>query len=469
MKQTAWAVERDAEHGREVLLLVTLEADAEAPRAPVAINLALDRSASMRGIPLLSAVQAAQTLVERASPRDYLGLLTFDAEPEQVLPMRAMEPNAKAQFLKVLSRLESGEGTALHEAVERAAEAGRRVLVPGARPQVLMLTDGEPSVGPSQLAEFKTLGARVAESGVMLHALGLGRHYLPDILEALTSPSGTGFVHVDDAEGLPMAVGQLGAELFGEVVSDARVYVLPTGFADLRCRHRYPARVEGDAMSATLGAVSQAFPRRVLFSGLLGSAEWNMGVSTSFTENGDTRRITIPVTRILPDSDQGRYVQGPGPPAPGLRRARAAVRRHRPLQAGPAGRARGARAAPRGAAGGPAPLPGASRQSAARRAGDAPCPLRGLPHHHEPRGPRPARAGAGALEVLGVAAARPPALLQGGAGLLPPPRNRPYSGSVWKSGRRSAGECPPARMVHSRWRPVPFAGGPASGGLTGGA
>jgi Ca-activated chloride channel family protein len=309
MKLTAWAVERDAEHGREVLLLVTLEADAEAPRTPVAINLALDRSASMRGVPLSAAVQAAMTLVDRASPRDYLGLLTFDAEPEQVLPMRAMEPNAKAQFLKVLSRLESGEGTALHEAVERAAEAARRVLVPGARPQVLMLTDGEPSVGPSQLAEFKTLGARVAESGVMLHALGLGRHYLPDILEALTSPSGTGFVHVDDPESLPMAVGQLGAELFGEVVSDARVYVLPTGFADLRCRHRYPARVEGDAMSATLGAVSQAFPRRVLFSGLLGSADWNMGVTTTFTEHGDTRRVSVPVTRILPDSEQGRYVR----------------------------------------------------------------------------------------------------------------------------------------------------------------
>jgi Ca-activated chloride channel family protein len=164
-------------------------------------------------------------------------------------------------------------------------------------------------VGPSQLAAFKTLGAHVAESGVMLHALGLGRHYLPDILEALTRPSGTGFVHVDDAEGLPMAVGQLGAELFGEVVSDARVSVLPTGFADLRCRHRYPVRVEGDAMSATLGAVSQAFPRRILFSGLLGSAEWNLGVTTSFSEHGDTRRVTLPVTRILSDSEPGRYVR----------------------------------------------------------------------------------------------------------------------------------------------------------------
>jgi len=312
MKQTAWAVERDAEHGREVLLLVSLEADADAPRAPVAVNLAIDRSASMRGVPLLAAIQAAQALVERATPRDYLGLLTFDAEAEQVLPVRAMDASAKTQFLRALSRLESGEGTALHEAVERGAEAVRRVFVPGARPQVLMLTDGEPSVGPSHLPEFRALGGRVAESGVVMHALGLGRHYLPDILDALTAPAGTGFVHVDDPEGLPLAVAAMSAELFGEVASDARVYVLPTGFADLRCRHRYPARVEGDVMSAALGSVSQSFARRVLFAGRLedsvGSA-WSLGVTTSYVESGDSRRAPVPLTRLEADSDPGRFVR----------------------------------------------------------------------------------------------------------------------------------------------------------------
>ncbi|WP_338872026.1 vWA domain-containing protein [Myxococcus stipitatus] len=310
MKQTALAVERDKDNGRrEVLLLVTLEADAEAPRAPVAINLVMDRSASMRGAPLSAAVQAAQALVDRAGPRDYLGLMTFDADPEQLLPVRAMDAVAKAQLFKVLSKLESGEGTALHEAVERGAEAVRRVLVPGARPQVLMLTDGEPSVGPSHVADFKTLGARIVESGVSLHALGLGRHYLPNVLEALTSPSGTGHHHVDNPEGLGPAVGSLSAELFGEVASEARVYVLPSGFAELRCRHVFPSRVEGDAMSASLGAVSRAYPRRVLFSGTLASAEWSLGVTASYVEGSDTRRVPVQVTRVLPDSAEGRMVR----------------------------------------------------------------------------------------------------------------------------------------------------------------
>jgi Ca-activated chloride channel family protein len=312
MKPTAWAVERDGERGRDVHLLVTLEADADASRAPVAVNLVLDRSASMRGAPLLAAVEAALALVERADARDYVGLLTFDGMPEQVLPLRAMDAEARAALVDALSALEAGQGTALHEAVELAAEAVRRVLVPGARPKLLLLTDGEPSVGPTALGDFKQVGARVAESGVVVHALGLGRHYLPEILEGLTSASGTGFTHVDDAEGLSSAIAESAAELFGEVATDARVHVLPTGFAELRCRHRYPARVEGDAMSALLGAVSQAFPRRVLFSGRLTSAEWNLGVTASFTERGDTRRVTVPVTRVLPDSPEGRQVRAVG-------------------------------------------------------------------------------------------------------------------------------------------------------------
>ncbi|MDY7226329.1 vWA domain-containing protein [Hyalangium rubrum] len=309
MKQMAWAMERDTEHGREVHLLVTLEADADAPRAPVAVNLLIDRSASMRGAPLVAAVEAAQALVAQAGPRDYIGLLAFDGMSEQILPVRAMEPDAKAELAERLSSLETGSGTALHEAVDLGAAALRRVLVPGARPKLLLLTDGEPSVGPNAIVDFRQLGSKVAESGVSLHALGLGRHYMPEILEALTGPSGTGFTHADDAEALPTTVASMVTELFGEVASEARIHVLPSGFAELRCRHRYPARVEGDAMSVLLGAVSQACLRRALFSGRLSAAEWNLTVTSSFLENGDTRRPSVPVTRVLPDSPQGRMVR----------------------------------------------------------------------------------------------------------------------------------------------------------------
>lgn len=309
MKLTAWAVERDNEQGREVALLVNLEADEDAPRAPVAVNLLIDRSASMRGAPLVAAVEAAQALVAQAGPRDYIGLLAFDGMPEQLLPVRAMEPEAKTELSERLSALETGSGTALHEAVDLGAASLRRVLVPGAKPKLLLLTDGEPSVGPALVTDFRQLGSKTAESGLTLHALGLGRHYMPEILEALTGPSGTGFSHADDAEALPTTVAGIVTELFGEVASEARVHVLPSGFAELRCRHRYPARVEGDAMSVLLGSISQACLRRALFTGRLSSADWNLSVTASFQERGDTRRPSVTVTRVLPDSPQGKLVR----------------------------------------------------------------------------------------------------------------------------------------------------------------
>ena len=308
----AWAVERDGTSGREVNLLVTVEASADAPRAPVAVNLVLDRSASMRGAPLAAAVEAAQLLVERAGAKDYLGLLAFDGVPEQLAPLAIMDAAARARLIERLSAMKTGQGTALHEAVESSAAAMRRLFVPGARPKMLVLTDGEPSVGPRALAEFRTLGSQVAESGISLHALGLGRHYLPEILEALTGPSGTGFTHVDDAEGLPLAAAALVAELFGEVGTYARLFVRPTGFSELLCRHRYPARTEGDALGVGLGSLSHAFARRALFTGRLESAEWSLAVTTTWMENGDTRRVTVPVQRVLPDSAEGRMIRAVG-------------------------------------------------------------------------------------------------------------------------------------------------------------
>jgi len=311
MKLTAWAVEQDGEQGRQVHLLLTVEAEADAPRAPVAVNLVIDRSASMRGAPLVAAVEAAQSLVERAGPRDYLGLLAFDGVPEQLLPLRSMDESARKAFAASLSGLSTGAGTALHEAVELGASAVRRVLIPGARPKLLVLTDGEPSVGPRGLPDFRTLGARVAESGVALHALGLGRHYLPEILEALTTPSGTGFTHVDDPEGLSVAAATVAAELFGEVGTDARLHVQPTGFTELQCRHRYSTRIDGDSLSASLGALTQSIPRRALFTGRAEDA-WAFSVSATWLGGGDTRRSQVTVERVTPDSAEGRLVRAVG-------------------------------------------------------------------------------------------------------------------------------------------------------------
>jgi Ca-activated chloride channel homolog len=186
MNWSAWGVEVGEGEGREVHVLVSAEASGEEVRAPVMVNLLLDRSGSMKGAPLAAAIEAAQQFVELARPDDFLGLLLFDGVAEQRVGVMAMDAKGKRAMTDALADVRTGRGTALHQAVELGARALQRVLVPGRRPKVLLLTDGEPSVGPDTQDAFDSLGLRISQEGVSVHALGLARHYVAEVLQALT-------------------------------------------------------------------------------------------------------------------------------------------------------------------------------------------------------------------------------------------------------------------------------------------
>jgi len=312
MKWTAWGIETEGESGREGHLLLCAEAEKNAGRAPVVLNLLLDRSGSMKGAPLAAAIEAAQQLVDQAGPEDFIGLIVFDAVAEQRVPVLPMNAKGKRQMAAALEQVVAGKGTALHQAVDMGAAALNRLLVPGRRPKLLLLTDGEPSVGHESEASFQELGQKVARSGVGIHALGLGRHYLPEILSSLTLPSENSFEHVDGPDGLPVAMGAVFALLFGEEVSNAQLRVQPEGFFSLACRHGFPTRVEGESLVVSLGAISRGMPRRVLLSGGLSGPTWNATITGVHMEQGDQRLISVPLYRVSADSREGKLVRGIG-------------------------------------------------------------------------------------------------------------------------------------------------------------
>jgi Ca-activated chloride channel family protein len=64
----AWAVETRSAEQREGHLLIQGRGADDEPRAPVMVNLVLDRSGSMKGAPLAAAVEAAQSFIDLAGP-----------------------------------------------------------------------------------------------------------------------------------------------------------------------------------------------------------------------------------------------------------------------------------------------------------------------------------------------------------------------------------------------------------------
>jgi Ca-activated chloride channel family protein len=312
MNWTAWAVETSTSDQREASLLVSAEAPETEARAPVMVNLALDRSGSMKGAPLSAAVEAVLQLVDLARPDDFLGLVLFDGVAEQRVPMAAMDSRGKRQIAEALHGVQTGRGTALHGAVELALKGLQRTLVPGRRPRLLILTDGEPSVGPDTHEAFEALGHKVSQAGVAVHALGLAKHYVAEVLDALTQPSGNAFEHVDGPEGLSEAMGTVVAHLFGQVGTQAVVRVQPHGLASLTCRHAYPARLEHEALEVTLGDLTRGFTRRVLFSGALANPTWTAQVHGSFVSRGEATHRQVQVETVRADSPRGKLTLGLG-------------------------------------------------------------------------------------------------------------------------------------------------------------
>ncbi len=310
MLWTAWGVETSSGEQRQAHLLVSGDSSGDEVRTPVMVNLVLDRSGSMKGAPLAAAVEAAQQFVELARPEDFLGLVLFDGVPEQRVPVCAMDARGKRAMQDALAGIQTGRGTALHQAVELGAKGLQRTLVPGRRPRLLLLTDGEPSVGAETVEAFEALGQRLSRENISVHALGLARHYVAEILEALTTPSGNAFEHVDGPEGLAEAMGGVVAHLFGEVASDAEVRVQPNGFSSLTCRHGFATRLDNDALVATLGDVSRGIPRRVLFSGTVLPGQWGAMVHGTCKERGDVRHQRVELEIVTPESARGRLIVG---------------------------------------------------------------------------------------------------------------------------------------------------------------
>ena len=127
------------------------QAAAASTRETLAVVLAIDASGSMRHTdPYRLRETAARMFIDLLSPEDYLGIITFDHEVQVVLPLQqAGAAPEKAVFKERLSSaLQPRGNTDFTIALEAACKELLKGAAEGARPVVVLLTDGEPDPDP---------------------------------------------------------------------------------------------------------------------------------------------------------------------------------------------------------------------------------------------------------------------------------------------------------------------------------
>ncbi|MDF9715913.1 type II secretion system F family protein [Nocardioides sp. ChNu-153] len=147
--------------------------------------LAIDTSTSMAGERIEAAEAAARTFVASVPDDLFVGVVTFDGEARTVL----QPTQDRAAATAAVTDLEMDEDTALYDGVQAAvALTGTE----GAR-QVLLLSDGQDSVGGSLPAAVETLRS----SGVRVDAVALDDDASPQALTDLAVASGGTLVAAD--------------------------------------------------------------------------------------------------------------------------------------------------------------------------------------------------------------------------------------------------------------------------------
>ncbi|HUH05270.1 MAG TPA: VWA domain-containing protein [Kofleriaceae bacterium] len=257
-----------ADGGGAVHLLVRLHADpVEAgERRPINLALVIDRSSSMRGPRIAQASRAACMLVEQLGERDRLSIITFDAQARVVFGPGTLDAPTRRKLVGSLSAIETGVGTNLAAAIKKGSECIRSGFVRDAVSRMVLLTDGQPSIG---ITDGERLGVLVEQEkghGVTTTTMGLGDGFDDEMLAELARRGGGGFYYLAAASDITAAFGRELAGVFAIAATRTELKLIPQkDVISVEVVHRLASRPLDDGLLVEVGELAAGAPRQVLF------------------------------------------------------------------------------------------------------------------------------------------------------------------------------------------------------------
>jgi Mg-chelatase subunit ChlD len=178
----------------ERVLPVRMDAEKRRDEPGVAMDLVIDRSGSMSGLPLEMAKSAARATADTLSPEDLLEVIAFDSQPTRIVKMIPAKHRARIQ--NDIARLQPGGGTEIFGALDAAYQS--LTVTRARRKHVILLTDGQaPQNGIRDLVQA------MAAEGITVSSVGLGAGIDETLLRMISDLGGGRFYKVVDPQSLP--------------------------------------------------------------------------------------------------------------------------------------------------------------------------------------------------------------------------------------------------------------------------
>jgi Ca-activated chloride channel family protein len=236
---------------REGLLTIIRAVQTAAGRAPLNLCLVLDRSGSMEGAPFEFAKQACAYLVDQLTEQDVLSIVTFSDTVDVVMPPRKI---VNKQLVKDhIMRLTVGDTTNIYDALVVGTQQATSVNLPGYQTHLILLTDGEPTVGIKDFSTIVSAAARAKEFGFHITALGFGPDYNEELLAGIARRSGGKYYYINQPQRIPEVFQQELVRLMTVVARNPKLEVHLARWVQVR--QAFGGELQMQGRTATLNLV----------------------------------------------------------------------------------------------------------------------------------------------------------------------------------------------------------------------
>jgi Ca-activated chloride channel family protein len=243
-------------------------AGADAPNAsapPVNLAIVVDRSGSMKGERIASAIAGAVGAVERMRDGDSVTVVSFDTEAQVVVPPTSLTSSNRPGVEAAIRSIRLGGDTCISCGLQEAMAQLSRVSLSGDHVnRILLLSDGATNHGIVDLAGLRGMAGRMRDKGCSISTIGVDVDFDEKVMAAIANESNGRHHFVANASGLPAVFAQEFDNLVASVARDAELSIeLPPGVEVEQVFDR-TFRREGNRVVVPFGTFSAKQEKTVL-------------------------------------------------------------------------------------------------------------------------------------------------------------------------------------------------------------